>query len=112
MQLLENVEVPCDIVVLQTSSAQVLPPDLSMVFIRVALFRLSFTRFEYFSRYMPRESLLQGVCYVQTTNLDGETNFKLRRALPETQSIPLRDLEAFQGVIQCAAPNADLYGVD
>ena len=99
MQLLENVEVPCDIVVLQTSSAQVLPPDLSMVF-------------EYFSRYMPRESLLQGVCYVQTTNLDGETNFKLRRALPETQSIPLRDLEAFQGVIQCAAPNADLYGVD
>jgi phospholipid-translocating ATPase len=54
-------------------------------------------------------SATSGECFVQTTNLDGETNFKSRCALPQTQQLDMEKLFGFNGVIQCAAPNADLY---
>ncbi|KAG7647547.1 putative P-type phospholipid transporter [Arabidopsis thaliana] len=50
------------------------------------------------------------VCYVETMNLDGETNLKLKQGLEVTLSLReelnFRDFEAF---IKCEDPNANLY---
>ncbi|KAL4385511.1 hypothetical protein GQ457_15G005570 [Hibiscus cannabinus] len=50
------------------------------------------------------------VCYVETMNLDGETNLKLKQALEVTSSLHddynFRD---FKAVIKCEDPNANLY---
>ncbi|CAN4089112.1 unnamed protein product [Withania somnifera] len=51
-----------------------------------------------------------GICYVETMNLDGETNLKVRRALEVT--LPLDEDEAFKefsATIKCEDPNASLY---
>ncbi|VFQ92559.1 unnamed protein product [Cuscuta campestris] len=51
-----------------------------------------------------------GICYVETMNLDGETNLKVKRALEVT--LPLEDDESFKGfraVIKCEDPNPNLY---
>ncbi|XP_027902785.1 putative phospholipid-transporting ATPase 9 isoform X2 [Vigna unguiculata] len=50
------------------------------------------------------------VCYVETMNLDGETNLKLKQGLDVTSSLQedfkIRD---FRAVIKCEDPNANLY---
>ncbi|XVE91344.1 hypothetical protein REPUB_Repub01dG0001600 [Reevesia pubescens] len=50
------------------------------------------------------------VCYVETMNLDGETNLKLKQALEITSSLHddynFRD---FKALIKCEDPNANLY---
>eukprot|EP01029_Cantina_marsupialis_P021360 TRINITY_DN50_c1_g1_i4.p1 TRINITY_DN50_c1_g1~~TRINITY_DN50_c1_g1_i4.p1 ORF type:complete len:1122 (-),score=321.77 TRINITY_DN50_c1_g1_i4:384-3749(-) len=51
-----------------------------------------------------------GNCYIQTTNLDGETNLKVRLARPETQqmqSLPV--LSKFQGEFEVHPPNDAIY---
>ncbi|XP_039016955.1 probable phospholipid-transporting ATPase 8 isoform X1 [Hibiscus syriacus] len=51
-----------------------------------------------------------GVCYVETMNLDGETNLKSKHALGVTSVI--RDVETvkgFRAVIKCEDPNEHLY---
>ncbi|CAO2840230.1 unnamed protein product [Amaranthus hypochondriacus] len=51
-----------------------------------------------------------GICYVETMNLDGETNLKIKRA-PEVTS-PMDDdssFKEFKGVIKCEDPNPNLY---
>ncbi|KAL9225798.1 hypothetical protein vseg_001681 [Gypsophila vaccaria] len=50
------------------------------------------------------------VCYVETMNLDGETNLKLKQALEVTSSL-LDDssLNNFRATIRCEDPNASLY---
>ncbi|KAH9625072.1 hypothetical protein KSS87_010562 [Heliosperma pusillum] len=50
------------------------------------------------------------VCYVETMNLDGETNLKLKQALEVTSSL-LDDssLSDFRATIRCEDPNASLY---
>ncbi|KAF8401024.1 hypothetical protein HHK36_014327 [Tetracentron sinense] len=51
-----------------------------------------------------------GICYVETMNLDGETNLKVKRSLEVT--LPFDDDEAFKdftGTIRCEDPNPDLY---
>ncbi|KAM7280288.1 hypothetical protein ACFE04_007422 [Oxalis oulophora] len=51
-----------------------------------------------------------GICYVETTNLDGETNLKLKQSLESTSK--LNDDSCFQNfkaVIRCEDPNANLY---
>ncbi|XP_051121058.1 phospholipid-transporting ATPase 1-like [Andrographis paniculata] len=50
-----------------------------------------------------------GVAYVQTTNLDGESNLKTRYAKQETQ---IKDPanERITGVIKCERPNRNIYG--
>ncbi|TKW25431.1 hypothetical protein SEVIR_3G119200v4 [Setaria viridis] len=51
------------------------------------------------------------ICYVETMNLDGETNLKLKQSLEATSS-SLPDDESFGGfgaVIRCEDPNAHLY---
>ncbi|XP_071921511.1 probable phospholipid-transporting ATPase 4 isoform X1 [Coffea arabica] len=51
-----------------------------------------------------------GVCYVETMNLDGETNLKLKRSLEATLSLD-DDVEytKFQATIHCEDPNPNLY---
>jgi phospholipid-transporting ATPase len=50
------------------------------------------------------------LCYIETANLDGETNLKIRQALPATAKLlsvmALRDL---QGTLHCELPNRHLY---
>ncbi|KAL1829296.1 hypothetical protein ACET3Z_007708 [Daucus carota] len=51
-----------------------------------------------------------GICYVETMNLDGETNLKVKRALEVT--LPLNDDDSFKnftGTIRCEDPNPNLY---
>ncbi|CAN0870411.1 Putative phospholipid-transporting ATPase 9 [Linum grandiflorum] len=60
---------------------------------------------------MLSSSYEDGVCYVETTNLDGETNLKLRQGL-ETILLVLNDdsdFESFKSTIKCEDPNANLY---
>jgi len=50
------------------------------------------------------------MCYIETMNLDGETNLKVRQGLPETANlIDIRDLNKFKGVIECDLPNKLIY---
>ncbi|WOL06809.1 hypothetical protein Cni_G15543 [Canna indica] len=48
-----------------------------------------------------------GVAYVQTINLDGESNLKTRYAKQETQSTPPQNVT---GLIRCEKPNRNIYG--
>ncbi|XP_074302179.1 putative phospholipid-transporting ATPase 4 isoform X1 [Silene latifolia] len=51
-----------------------------------------------------------GICYVETMNLDGETNLKVKRSLEVT--LPLDDDATFKGfkaMIRCEDPNFNLY---
>ncbi|KAK7266090.1 hypothetical protein RIF29_18730 [Crotalaria pallida] len=70
----------------------------------------------YKDEYFPADLLLlsskyeDGVCYVETMNLDGETNLKLKHALEVTNH--LRDeksLQKFRAVVKCEDPNENLY---
>ncbi|OQV25849.1 putative phospholipid-transporting ATPase IA [Hypsibius exemplaris] len=52
----------------------------------------------------------QGICYIETSNLDGETNLKTRLALPETAQLrSVDDLLILDGTIECETPNRHLY---
>lgn len=66
--------------------------------------------------YFPADLLLlsssyeDGICYVETMNLDGETNLKLKHALDLTASLHDDDsFKHFKAVIKCEDPNDDLY---
>lgn len=52
----------------------------------------------------------EAICYVETTNLDGETNLKLKQALEVTAQLneDLMFLD-FRAVVRCEDPNANLY---
>ncbi|KAH7851814.1 hypothetical protein Vadar_016812 [Vaccinium darrowii] len=67
-------------------------------------------------KFFPADLLLvsssyeDGICYVETMNLDGETNLKVKRALEVT--LPLDDdinFKDFTGKILCEDPNPNLY---
>lgn len=49
----------------------------------------------------------QGILYIETASLDGETNLKVRRALPATMNI--QDFNNLQASISCEQPNNSLY---
>lgn len=52
----------------------------------------------------------QGISFIETSNLDGETNLKIRQASPETARLDkLPALADFQATIQCEPPNRHLY---
>jgi len=52
----------------------------------------------------------EGVCYVETKNLDGETNLKVRNALHAGQSVKrARDCEKAEFVLESEPPHANLY---
>ena len=61
----------------------------------------------------------KGICYIETKNLDGETNLKHKLALkhfnkhfvnedPENP-INLEELSNFQASIECSKPNDKIY---
>ncbi|KAM7151887.1 putative phospholipid-transporting ATPase IM isoform 4-T4 [Macrochelys suwanniensis] len=51
-----------------------------------------------------------GLCYIETAELDGETNLKVRQALPVTSELgpDIRRLAEFGGVVVCEPPNNKL----
>ncbi|XP_039006314.1 phospholipid-transporting ATPase 3-like isoform X2 [Hibiscus syriacus] len=66
--------------------------------------------------FFPADMLLlastnaDGVCYIETANLDGETNLKIRKALERNWDYitPEKACE-FKGEVQCEQPNNSLY---
>ncbi|PIA61968.1 hypothetical protein AQUCO_00200157v1 [Aquilegia coerulea] len=51
-----------------------------------------------------------GICYVETMNLDGETNLKVKQSLEVTSSLHDElSLQNFKAVIKCEDPNDSLY---
>lgn len=50
-----------------------------------------------------------GVAYVQTINLDGESNLKTRYAKQETL-LKIPEKETIRGLIKCEKPNRNIYG--
>uniref|UniRef100_H2ZKG5 Phospholipid-transporting ATPase n=1 Tax=Ciona savignyi TaxID=51511 RepID=H2ZKG5_CIOSA len=52
----------------------------------------------------------QAMCYIETANLDGETNLKIRQGLPATSKIQsTEDMLQVRGMIECETPNRNLY---
>ncbi|XP_064481329.1 probable phospholipid-transporting ATPase IA isoform X3 [Ornithodoros turicata] len=51
-----------------------------------------------------------GMCYIETANLDGETNLKIRQGLPQTaEMLTTKDLRTMTGFVECENPNRHLY---
>ncbi|KAI8987868.1 hypothetical protein BDF20DRAFT_813789 [Mycotypha africana] len=55
----------------------------------------------------------EGLCYIETSNLDGEVNLKIKQALPQTATIldPVA-MSRLEGVIKSEQPNNRLYNYD
>lgn len=52
----------------------------------------------------------QALCYVETANLDGETNLKIRQGVSQTaHRLEARDLVSLNGKLECELPNRFLY---
>ena len=52
----------------------------------------------------------EGLCYIETANLDGETNLKIKQALPETANmVSPSELSRLGGRIKSEQPNTSLY---
>lgn len=55
-------------------------------------------------------SELHGTCHIETSNLDDETNIKIRQCPHETSYCKeLQDLINLNGIIECELPNKSLY---
>ncbi|KAK1280654.1 putative phospholipid-transporting ATPase 4 [Acorus gramineus] len=68
------------------------------------------------NQYFPSDLLLlssshdDGICYVETMNLDGETNLKMKRCLEATLALDSEfEFSNFEGTIRCEDPNPNLY---
>ncbi|XP_048511424.1 probable phospholipid-transporting ATPase IA isoform X3 [Athalia rosae] len=68
------------------------------------------------NKFFPADLILlsssepQGMSFIETANLDGETNLKIRQALPNTATLlDTTELSAFKANIQCEPPNRHLY---
>lgn len=52
----------------------------------------------------------EGLCYIETSNLDGETNLKIKQSSPATSHLTdSRSLAQMRGRIQSEQPNSSLY---
>ncbi len=52
----------------------------------------------------------EGLCYIETANLDGETNLKIKQAIPETANlVSPTDLGRLSGRVRSEQPNSSLY---
>ena len=69
----------------------------------------------YRDAYLPADILLlstckeDGLCYIETMNLDGETNLKIKQAVERTKLIGESDLAQFNAQLEYDPPNASLY---
>lgn len=68
------------------------------------------------NEYFPSDLLLlsssyeDGVCYVETMNLDGETNLKIKRSLEATLGLNEdENFINFEATVRCEDPNPSLY---
>jgi phospholipid-transporting ATPase len=52
----------------------------------------------------------EGLCYIETANLDGETNLKIKQAIPETAHLVSHsELSRLGGRLRSEQPNSSLY---
>jgi phospholipid-transporting ATPase len=52
----------------------------------------------------------EGLCYIETANLDGETNLKIKQAIPETcVMVSPSELSRLGGKLRSEQPNSSLY---
>ncbi len=52
----------------------------------------------------------EGLCYIETANLDGETNLKIKQAIPETANlVSSSELSRLSGRVRSEQPNSSLY---
>ncbi len=51
----------------------------------------------------------EGICYIETMQLDGETNLKIKKALDETKSLDEAALARLRIIATCEPPNSRLY---
>jgi phospholipid-transporting ATPase len=52
----------------------------------------------------------EGLCYIETANLDGETNLKIKQAIPETSLlVSPSELSRLGGKLRSEQPNSSLY---
>lgn len=52
----------------------------------------------------------EGLCFIETANLDGETNLKIKQAIPETAHLVIpNELGRITGRIKSEQPNSSLY---
>ncbi|MCJ1426772.1 hypothetical protein MMC29_004675 [Sticta canariensis] len=52
----------------------------------------------------------EGLCYIETANLDGETNLKIKQAIPETANlVSPGELSHLAGRVRSEQPNSSLY---
>lgn len=52
----------------------------------------------------------EGLCYIETANLDGETNLKIKQAIPETCNlVSSTELGRLAGRVRSEQPNSSLY---
>lgn len=52
----------------------------------------------------------EGLCYIETANLDGETNLKIKQAIPETAYlVSPSELSRLAGRVRSEQPNSSLY---
>lgn len=55
----------------------------------------------------------EGLCYVETANLDGETNLKIKQASPSTAALTTpQSVSLLRGHLLSEAPNSSLYTYD
>ncbi|XP_078072921.1 putative phospholipid-transporting ATPase IA isoform X4 [Mustelus asterias] len=68
------------------------------------------------TEFIPADTVLlsssepQAMCYIETSNLDGETNLKIRQGLPQTAE--MKDIDSLMnlsGKLECESPNRHLY---
>ncbi|KAI8090920.1 uncharacterized protein B0P05DRAFT_463626 [Gilbertella persicaria] len=71
------------------------------------------------SQFFPADLILlsssepEGLCYIETSNLDGEVNLKIKQALPETATcISPAQISTLTGTIKSEQPNNRLYNYD
>lgn len=52
----------------------------------------------------------EGLCYIETANLDGETNLKIKQAIPETcNMVSAAEIARLGGRVKSEQPNSSLY---
>lgn len=62
-----------------------------------------------FSFCVAAAETFEGICYIETMNLDGETNLKIKKAMDETKDLIEDSVGTCAGTIRCEPPNSRLY---